>query len=187
MDYTEEKPEHIYSEDDDVVVKRFQREQTKLVEFKQHIKADILSKIDVGVELLIEEMVVKVMNQFENDDTKKCLFVSICLCQSPLSSNYTGLLFAHHSVQQHGPRRHWWASALLSLFWQEPSGMREDRRQLPRKPKKSFPRIQRCADSSRYRSGYCIHKLKLRSYHTKYPIGSVIGWGIRFRLRNKGG
>ena len=76
MDYTEEKPEHIYSEDDDVVVKRFQREQTKLVEFKQHIKADILSKIDVGVELLIEEMVVKVMNQFENDDTKKCLFVS---------------------------------------------------------------------------------------------------------------
>lgn len=73
---TEENPEHIYSEDDDVVVKRFEREQLKLVEFKQHIKADILSKIDTGVELLIEEMVDKVMNQFENDETKKCLFVS---------------------------------------------------------------------------------------------------------------
>tara|TARA_R110000744_G_scaffold307455_2_gene415619 strand:+ start:530 stop:907 length:378 start_codon:yes stop_codon:yes gene_type:complete len=73
---TEENPEHIYSEDDDVVVKRFEREQLKLVEFKQHIKADILSKLDVGVELLIEEMVDKAMNQFENDETKKCLFVS---------------------------------------------------------------------------------------------------------------
>ena len=73
---TEENPEHILSEDDDVVVKRFEEEQLRLVEFKQHIKADILSKMDTGVEYLIEEMVDKVMNQFENDETKKGLFVS---------------------------------------------------------------------------------------------------------------
>ena len=75
---TEEKPEDSSSDSelDDEEEAHFKSLQRGIIDLKHKVKYDVLREIIGCVENQLDKMVTKIIEDFKNDDSKKCLSVS---------------------------------------------------------------------------------------------------------------